>query len=123
MEKLKSLFGIKTGSSWKSRIRGLILIILLTFSLLSFLLVFLINRLKRAAPLPISTKEETPGRKGELPVFDGSIANPSRYATDPEVLRIEKAINDLDRELSEADFKELRLNPPPLYFDVGFERR
>ena len=46
--------------------------------------------------------------------------NPSIYAEDPEILKLEEDINVLDRELSGTSLRETSLNPPLLDFNVSF---
>ena len=47
--------------------------------------------------------------------------NPSVYAEDELVLRLEEEIKVLDREISTARLKETILTPPSLDFDIDFE--
>ena len=46
--------------------------------------------------------------------------NPSVYADDPEVLKLEEDILVLERELSNTNIKEDRLYPPTLDYNVRF---
>ena len=47
--------------------------------------------------------------------------NPSVYAEDDLVLKLEEDIKVLDRELSTTQLKENILTPPTLDFDINFE--
>ncbi len=45
---------------------------------------------------------------------------PSIYAEDKEILKLEEDINVLSREFSTTVFRETRLNPPQLDFNISF---
>ena len=49
------------------------------------------------------------------------ISNPSPYANDLIILKIEQDIKKIDKELQETDLKEASLNPPLLDMDIKFE--
>jgi len=49
------------------------------------------------------------------------ISNPSPYANDLIILKIEQDIKKIDKELQETDLKEASLNPPLLDMDIEFE--
>lgn len=49
------------------------------------------------------------------------ISNPSPYADDLIILKIEQDIKKIDKELQETDLKEASLNPPLLDMDIEFE--
>ena len=49
------------------------------------------------------------------------ISNPSPYANDLIILKIEQDIKRIDKELQETDLKEASLNPPLLDMDIKFE--
>jgi len=64
----------------------------------------------KATPVPVT---------GTIP--DTSVSNPSKYATDEGVLKIEAALKKLDSDLNSADLRESNLRLPDLDFDVKFE--
>lgn len=49
------------------------------------------------------------------------IRNPSRYATDSGVLKIEEDLKALDKDLVGTEIKESSLTPPSLDWDVSFK--
>ncbi len=49
------------------------------------------------------------------------ISNPSPYAHDPIILKIEEEIKEIDKKLQETDLKEASLNPPLLEMDIEFK--
>ncbi len=48
---------------------------------------------------------------------------PSLYADDPEVLKLEETINQLDREIAGTQLRETTLNSPTLDFNINFDAR
>jgi hypothetical protein len=50
------------------------------------------------------------------------IISPSAYATDPEILEIEKNLSALEKKLVEIDFYEAKLTPPSLDMKVNFRK-
>lgn len=64
---------------------------------------------EKATPLPATTIPES------------SVSNPSRYATDEVVLKIEALIKKLAGDLNSADLRETNLRLPDLDFDIKFE--
>jgi hypothetical protein len=48
---------------------------------------------------------------------------PSLYADDPEVLKLEEMINQLDREIAGTQLRETTLNSPVLDFNINFNGR
>jgi hypothetical protein len=50
------------------------------------------------------------------------VTNPSRYATDAGVIKLEEEIKNLDREMVETSIKEVDLVPPTLDWDVNFKK-
>ena len=49
------------------------------------------------------------------------ISNPSSYATDSAILKIEQDLKEIDKQLQETDLKEASLNPPLLDMDIEFK--
>ncbi|MEK7497790.1 MAG: hypothetical protein AAB656_02640 [Patescibacteria group bacterium] len=66
-----------------------------------------------------------PGKATPTPVSsaipESSVSNPSKYATDSGILKIEETIRKLDSDLNSADLRESVLRPPVLDFDVKFD--
>lgn len=48
------------------------------------------------------------------------ILNPSRYATDSVVLKIEDDLKSVEKELNDLEVNEVYLLPPNLDFDINF---
>lgn len=72
------------------------------------------KRMKKAVATPIpavTTPSPTPSEE---------IKNPSRYATDSAVLKIQSDIEALDKDLNSVDLKENFLRPPAVQFDESF---
>ncbi len=72
------------------------------------------NRMKKRAPTP------TPVTLAPTPTPPEEIKNPSRYATDSGVLKIQSDIEALDKDLNSVDLKENFLRPPAIQFDESF---
>lgn len=68
---------------------------------------------------PVSTPVPTPNVQTPLPTPQG-IGNPSIYATDSGVLKIESDIKVLENKLSGTDLDENNLKPPDINFYVNF---
>lgn len=66
-----------------------------------------------ATPTPAVNTKGTP-----VPI---EIRNPSRYATDSGLLKIEEEVKELDLEMGSVDLKELNLRPPDIQFKINFE--
>jgi hypothetical protein len=74
------------------------------------------NRSKRvikATPTPSATNIEIS--------LEEEIRNPSRYATDAGVLKIEEDVKKLDKDLINTNLKDASIWPPDIKFDVSFE--
>ncbi|OGM26585.1 hypothetical protein A3D00_03675 [Candidatus Woesebacteria bacterium RIFCSPHIGHO2_02_FULL_38_9] len=52
--------------------------------------------------------------------FGQEILNPSKYASDPEVLKIETDISNLEKNFTEKDIREFRLSSPTFDFEMDF---
>ncbi len=68
---------------------------------------------------PASTPTPTPKQASPLPTPQG-IGNPSIYATDSGVLKIESDIKVLENKLGGTDLDESNLKPPDINFYVKF---
>jgi hypothetical protein len=62
-------------------------------------------------PTPVITSLPTPA----------TLTNPSKYATDSAVLKLEQNLKDNETKLNSLDIKESNLYPPQLDFDIKFE--
>jgi hypothetical protein len=50
------------------------------------------------------------------------ILNPSRYATDSAILKIEEDLKSVEKELNDLEINEVNLLPPRLDFEINFEK-
>ena len=78
------------------------------------LLFQILTRATTPKPLP----EPSPIVKVTIPPRENR--NPSRYATDSEVLKLEEEIINLDKVINDTRIDEPTLNPPTLNFDISF---
>ncbi len=74
----------------------------------------ILTRVTVPKPLP----EPSPIVKVTIPPRENR--NPSRYATDSEVLKLEEEIKSLDKVINDTRIDEPTLNPPTLNFDISF---
>jgi hypothetical protein len=65
---------------------------------------------KVVLPTPVVTTLPTPEE----------LTNPTRYATDSAVLKLEQNLKDNENRLNGLDIKESNLYPPQLDFDIKF---
>jgi hypothetical protein len=65
---------------------------------------------KVVLPTPVITALPTPE----------ALINPTRYATDSAVLKLEQNLKDNENMLNSLDIKESNLYPPQLDFDIKF---
>lgn len=82
-----------------------------------FVALFLLIRILGSSgrnPLPTSSPSPTPS---ETPIVE----IPSQYADDEDVLRIKSALQELDKNLNEAVFRDDRLRVPSLDWEVEFD--
>lgn len=80
------------------------------------LLMIILNLNKKTASLPVApTPAPTP-----TPA-EGAILNPSAYATDSAILKIEEEIKTMGKEIQSTDLKESQFNPPILDMDVNLK--
>lgn len=70
---------------------------------------------------PVSTPTPTPNVQTPLPT-PSSIGNPSVYATDSGVLKIESDLKILENKLGATDLDESNLRPPDINFYVNFNQ-
>jgi len=69
----------------------------------------------RPEPLvPTPTTVPTP----VVPDFD--LGDPTVYSNDPQILQLEGALKNFERQLEEVDFREQDLDPPTLLMEVDF---
>lgn len=55
------------------------------------------------------------------PALYEEISNPSIYATDSAILKIEEKLKEIEKGIDQTDLKETGLNPPVLDMEVNFE--
>lgn len=106
---VKSLFG---GELIKKILRITTIVILIIIFL--YIISLFVKNLKQNGEVALNGLP-TPTLAPYLPY------NPSVYAEDDLVLKLEEDIKVLDRELSTAQLKETILTPPVLDFDINFE--
>lgn len=90
---------------------GVFFLILIVFGVVLSLL----NR-QRVVSRPTPTPEGTSFQSTSME----EIKNPSKYATDPAVLKIQADVEALDKDLNAVDLKENFLRPPDIKFDESF---
>lgn len=124
MQKIRdrlNLLKTKLQSRWQvvpARNRKIILIVVGVFIFLFLLLVILgvltnMQRRNGQTDMPTPTPAQT------TPVEE-DIVNPSRYATDAAILKIEGDIEVLDKRMGEEKVRQEDLNLPQLDFEVSF---
>jgi len=75
------------------------------------------TKMKEGSPVV----EVSPGPSAETGLPEDYIANPSQYATDSGVLKIEEKISSIEEELGKTVINDLKLMPPNLFFDLDLE--
>jgi len=103
------------------RLRKVLCIVSIVFAVLLFLMIILSIVLKSRGKVPVEVKP-TPVVSFEPPPSGEVITNPSRYATDPGVLKIEEDLRNLEKELDSLQVNEVNLLPPRLDFDINFDK-
>lgn len=101
------------------KIRKIVIIIFSVLFALIFLLMIaslVMKQTKESKPLVLPTPEIAIS-----PFPEDVISNPSRYATDSAVLKIEENLKSIEKTLNQMDIKESKLNPPGLDFKISFE--
>lgn len=97
-----------------------LLIGIISFFVLFIIMIVLLAIAKNAQrnKVPAPTPSPTPFALGTpMPEL---ITNPSRYATDSGVLKIEQDLKNLDNDLNTTDLKEPQLQLPRVSYDVSF---
>jgi len=103
------------------RLRKILRIVGIVFAVLLLLIIILSTVLKLKNKVPVEIKP-TPVASFE-PLPSGEvIINPSRYATDSGVLKIEEDLRNLEKELDNLQVNETNLLPPRLDFDINFDK-
>lgn len=108
--------GIKAGGVPKPKIPKKLFIALALMLLVLVLLVVasrVMNLTDRNGAVPSPTTSPTPEPTVEAEV-------PSQYADDADVAEIRSAMEQLDRDLNDANFREDRLRVPALDWEVEF---
>lgn len=67
-------------------------------------------------------KKVTPTPVPQMTAMPEVIANPSRYATDSAILKIEQDLVGIGRDLDSLQVNEVNLLPPRLDFEINFEK-
>lgn len=100
--------------------------LLITVGLVFFVLVFLLlvaALVKNMAgggvktDVPIATPTAAPS----APLTQVEISNPSRYATDSGILKIESDVDSLSKEMNSVDLRQSNLRVPSLDFNIKFQ--
>lgn len=99
-------------------------VLIIVMTLLSFfvLLILILGIVYRLFNQPIIFRENpipSPVTKITPPPVE--IRNPSKYAEDETVLKLERKISELDKQITDTNVRETTLNPPSLNFEVEFE--
>ncbi len=91
---------------------------LLLFSLIIFSTVIRIS--KKRTPVAVNVvPSEVPQA---TPSPEEKIFNPSRYATDSAILKIEEDLKSVEKELNDLEVNEVDLLPPKLDFEINFDK-
>lgn len=93
-------------------IGGVILLVLILIGV--FVVVPIISKMRapKETPVVVLTPSPTP--------IEQAPTQPSIYANDPEILKLQEDINVLDREVVGTQLRETTLNAPVLDFNVSF---
>lgn len=103
------------------RLRKILRIVGIVFAVLLVLVIILSTVLKLKGKVPVEVKPTPVASFGPLP--SGEVTtNPSRYATDSGVLKIEEDLRNLEKELDNLQVNETNLLPPRLDFDINFDK-
>ena len=97
-----------------------IIYIVLGFFLVLILIAIIytiVTRVREGSPVV----EVSPSPSAEVGLPEDYIANPSQYATDSGILRIEERISSIEEEFSKTIINDLKLMPPNLFFDLDLE--
>lgn len=90
----------------------------LLFSLIIFSTVVRIS--KKQTPAAINVVPSEVPQATSFP--EEKIFNPSRYATDSAILKIEEDLKSVEKELNDLEVNEVDLLPPRLDFEINFEK-
>lgn len=118
----KSMFGDLSDKFKKAPKNIKLLVIVVTLFVLSIILLLiaaLVTGGKKAAKTeaPVATPTAAPGS----PLLEVEISNPSRYATDSGILKIESDVDNLSKEMDSVDLRQSNLRVPNLDFNVKFQ--
>ncbi len=88
------------------------------FSLIIFSAVVTIS--KKRTPVVVNV---VPSEVPQTTAFpEEKIFNPSRYATDSAILKIEEDLKSVEKELNDLEINEVDLLPPKLDFELNFDK-
>lgn len=103
------------------KLRKILRLVGIVFAIILFLMIVLsiVFNIKKPQSVkdklsPVASPQPTP--ESEV------ITNPSRYATDSGVLKIEEDLRNLEKELDNLQVNETNLLPPRLDFDINFDK-
>lgn len=97
------------------RITGIVFVSLIVLMFLSSLFF----SVKKTAN---GVKKKTPAPLPQITILPDVVVNPSRYATDSAILKIEEDLKTVEKELDGLQVNEINLLPPRLDFNVTFEK-
>jgi len=91
--------------------------------ILVFVLMILLLLTTVIKPSAVKPDQKTPLTTPIATIADDPkpIINPSNYANDEEVLKLETELKKLEKDLIDVDLRESSLNPPNLDMKIVFE--
>ena len=104
-----------------ARLRKILRILGIVFAGLLFLMTVLSIVLNLKGKAPVEIKPTPVASFAPLPSGE-VITNPSRYATDSGVIKIEGDLSGVEKELDNLQVSEVNLLPPRLDFDINFAK-
>jgi len=106
--------------------RNLKLILILgAFGFFVFTFIF-VSFFKGRPAIPIATVRPqlllpTPTMVPRPSITPLPLGEPSVYASDPQILQLEGALKNFERQLESVDFREQEIDPPVLFMSVNFK--
>lgn len=85
-------------------------------------LMFLLSLFFSVKTTTNDVKKKTPTPLPQITILPDVVVNPSRYATDSAILKIEEDLKTVEKELDGLQVNEINLLPPRLDFNVTFEK-
>lgn len=93
--------------------------IVFTSLLVLMLILSLVFSLKKQTQ---EKKKVTPTPVPQMTAVPEVITNPSRYATDSAILKVEEDLAEIGKDLDSLQVNEVNLLPPRLDFNINFEK-